>query len=323
MPSSLNEIITFICPKCNREYNMSKAQKLCHIRWCNKDELGNNVPKFKKINFQDIDWDKIQNEYNNSSSWDFVIKKLNISRNIIRYGKNNNLLSKNKKFYHTDETKKKLSEIKLTYFKNNPDKHIWKKNDKFISKPCEYVKELLHKENISFVEEYQPLDDRMFSIDIAFPNDKIGIEINGNQHYNNDGSLKDYYSTRHQLIENEGWKLYEIHYSLVYKNDFKDLLYKIINKLDVSVIYNNERKPNKNLICPICGNHKSYKADVCEKCYKNNQRKHLPSKEQLIQDITTMSMVSVGKKYDVSDNAVRKWCKSYDIYDLRKNKLGN
>lgn len=61
-----------------------------------------------------------------------------------------------------------------------------------------------------------PLDDRNFSIDIAFPDLKIGIEINGNQHYNPDGSLKAYYAERHNLIVEAGWKLMELHYSVAY-----------------------------------------------------------------------------------------------------------
>ena len=53
--------------------------------------------------------------------------------------------------------------------------------------------------------------DNASNIDIAFPDIKLGIEINGNQHYNSDGTLKDYYQERHNLIEEAGWKLLEVH----------------------------------------------------------------------------------------------------------------
>jgi hypothetical protein len=46
-----------------------------------------------------------------------------------------------------------------------------------------------------------------------------------------------------------------------------------------------------------------------------------PRKEVLIEEIKTTSFLQLGKKYGVSDNAVRKWAKSYGIYDLRKIKL--
>lgn len=38
-----------------------------------------------------------------------------------------------------------------------------------------------------------------------------------------------------------------------------------------------------------------------------------PSREQLKVDIRSMPMVRVGSKYLVSDNAVRKWCKNYNL----------
>jgi hypothetical protein len=37
-----------------------------------------------------------------------------------------------------------------------------------------------------------------------------------------------------------------------------------------------------------------------------------PSYEQLMADVRTMSMLAVGRKYGVSDNAVRKWIRWYE-----------
>ena len=77
------------------------------------------------------------------------------------------------------------------------------------------------KENdIDFVEEYRALQNRSFCIDIAFPYKKVGLEVNGNQHYNSDLTLKQYYQSRHSLLEAAGWKIFEIHCSLVYKEKF-------------------------------------------------------------------------------------------------------
>lgn len=41
--------------------------------------------------------------------------------------------------------------------------------------------------------------------------------------------------------------------------------------------------------------------------------KERPSKEQLAQEIDSMSFIALGKKYGVSDNAVRKWAKAYGL----------
>ena len=118
---------------------------------------------------------------------------------------------------------KKLKE----FFKNNPDKHPWKNNVKFKSVPCEFLKEKLKQKNIPFQAEFQPLQERFFSIDIAFPKIKCGIEVNGNQHYNKDGSLKEYYQNRHRLITDEGWTLIQLHYKLCYNDKYIDeILYK-------------------------------------------------------------------------------------------------
>lgn len=47
--------------------------------------------------------------------------------------------------------------------------------------------------------------------------------------------------------------------------------------------------------------------------------KDRPSKEELSELIKKMSFVKIGKMYNVSDNAIRKWCKSYDLPFKRKD----
>lgn len=52
----------------------------------------------------------------------------------------------------------------------------------------------------------------------------------------------------------------------------------------------------------------------CSSTRRENSREIAkPSKEQLSQDMADMSWVAMGKKYEVSDNAVRKWAKKYDL----------
>ena len=46
-----------------------------------------------------------------------------------------------------------------------------------------------------------------------------------------------------------------------------------------------------------------------------------PRKEVLLEEIKTTSFIQLGKKYGVSDNAVRKWAKDYGIYEQRMIKL--
>jgi endogenous inhibitor of DNA gyrase (YacG/DUF329 family) len=45
----------------------------------------------------------------------------------------------------------------------------------------------------------------------------------------------------------------------------------------------------------------------------SQRRVERPSKEQLRADIDSMSWLAIGRKYGVSDNAVRKWAKRYGL----------
>ena len=65
--------------------------------------------------------------------------------------------------------------------------------------------------------------------------------------------------------------------------------------------------------CLDCGNEICNDAIRCVDCYRINSRKvQRPSYEELITDKQSMSMVDIGKKYGVSDNAIRKWIKKYE-----------
>lgn len=61
-----------------------------------------------------------------------------------------------------------------------------------------------------------------------------------------------------------------------------------------------------------CGNIISYSATKCQNCSSKSQRKvDRPSLEQLELDITELGYCGTGRKYDVSDNSIRKWLKGY------------
>ncbi len=142
-----------------------------------------------------------------------------------------------KKQISKPEVREKISIRRVKFLKENPDKHPWKRSDKFKSKPCETLKKYLDTKGIKYVEEWQPLDDRFFSIDIAFPDIKLGIEVNGNQHYEKDGSLKEYYQNRHDLITAAGWTLIELHYSSCYNQTLIDELLTIKEQPDYTEFF--------------------------------------------------------------------------------------
>lgn len=61
-----------------------------------------------------------------------------------------------------------------------------------------------------------------------------------------------------------------------------------------------------------CGNPMSYRAKQCIICYENNIKNNdRPTIDTLITDIKKLGYRGTGKKYGVSDNAIRKWIKGY------------
>lgn len=80
---------------------------------------------------------------------------------------------------------------------------------------------------------------------------------------------------------------------------------------------------NKNPIkyyCKDCGAEISRRSTYCPKCaYIHAQKIERPSKEQLLNDFKELkSFTQVGNKYNVTDNAVRKWYNSYGIPNKSK-----
>lgn len=93
--------------------------------------------------------------------------------------------------HHDEKTKLKISKSRSEYLINHPAEHPWKRNTKFKSIPCEKFKDDLRKFGYVFEEEYTDKQwSHNYSIDIAFPEKKIGIEINGQQHYDKDRKFK-------------------------------------------------------------------------------------------------------------------------------------
>lgn len=72
-------------------------------------------------------------------------------------------------------------------------------------------------------------------------------------------------------------------------------------------------KPKHN-VCE-CGNKKLVKSKSCTKCNNSNyQMKKVPNRpslETLLQETSDLGFRATGRKYNVSDNCIRKWIKGY------------
>lgn len=272
------------------------------------------------IKVYNYNWDLIQKDHDDTGSITFVMNKYKLSRKVIETAINYGLFKKNiKRHKHSEETKRKLSEIRIKYLKNNPNKHFWKTKEKYKSKPCEYLKDFLRNNKISFVEEYSSFG-RNYSIDIAFPNEKIGLEINGNQHYNKDGSLRKYYKEREEYLVNIGWTLKQIHYSLVYNDEYrKKLLQFIHDKVDFDYsFYIKER-----MTCKICGKEIKDGQKICNSCKikENKQNKFNERVEKIINSKVNFKKfgwgVQISKILNMTSQASIRWIKKNmkDFYE--------
>ena len=81
--------------------------------------------------------------------------------------------------------------------------------------------------------------------------------------------------------------------------------------------YNIQLLPNtsiKESFCQKCGAVVYPDSVLCVDCSNKQQRTvERPDKDTLYQLLKENSFCAVGRMYGVSDNAIRKWCKAYDL----------
>jgi len=189
-------------------------------KFCNK-EFDNKRSKGQHESFCDLNPNK-RYSWNKGKSAKTDDRILKSKETFIRRYKNGEI--KFNPHIWTQEEKNNLSKKRKEWLMKNPDKHPWRNMKHNRSEPCEVLKDFLRKNSIQFIEEYNPkIQDHNYSLDIAFPDIKFAIEVNGNQHYNNDGSLNESSLYRHKLLEANGWKILELHYTKCYNFDISIL----------------------------------------------------------------------------------------------------
>ena len=69
-----------------------------------------------------------------------------------------------------------------------------------------------------------------------------------------------------------------------------------------------------NFTCPDCGAPVSKEGVRCITCARIFSRKvERPPREVLKEQIRTIPFTTLAKKYSVTDNTIRKWCKAYNL----------
>lgn len=247
-------------------------------------------------------------------------------------------------------TKDKISKGRKKFLKENPSKHNWSAYHKQETKPEKIFKEALLGLSISAIQYYMPPEnDRRYELDFAIPEQKIAFEINGNQHYGEDNNLLPYYEARHNYFVEKGWKIHEIHYSeclflnkcmelikncipmqqsyntsaqviahrplMKIKKEMFDLqVQDIVIRNRASLIWSKILLGEKDTRRKRSKKIKSNKPYIQKGIPKLNIRKVVrPCKDELLTLIWQQSTTKISKKYNVSDKAIDKWCRTYNI----------
>jgi len=101
------------------------------------------------------------------------------------------------------------------------------------------------------------------------------------------------------------------------------------NNLTIEEIRIEKQKVIKEIVlCDYCNkeikNTRSCKKFCSRDCYvlSNRERNNIPKVPELMEKFKELkSFLQVGKFYNVTDNSVRKWCKSYGIMEMIKTEI--
>lgn len=296
-----------ICEKCKLEF-FNNGSFIRHSNSCNlNDELIQLIINDYSIN--ELTTRQIKKKYGITFP---KLKNLFLHYNVdLRNLSSALLISKVEKYKHTLESKLSISKKRKEYLRLNPDKHPWKSNNKFRSNPCEKLKSILENMEVRYISEY-PVNGRNYSIDISFPEKMIAIEVNGNQHYNPDGTLKEYYQNRHNYLEKLGWKVHELHYTIPYSKGINKIISNILNDanhifdFDYDKFLEMRLLKSKSKTCN-CGKEILKSSKSCRKCSRKSEK--MPPIQDLVSDIKSLGYAGSGRKYKVSPTTIRRWSK--------------
>ena len=297
----------YICDKCSKEFD-KRHSLIGHKKSCGKTYIKKEIINYEcKYCYLTFDTGfKLGGHITNCK------KDPNYEEKLKRKKEKLSNVNKGKKL--SEETKNKISKSRKEYLLNNPDKVPYLLNhSRNESYPEKYFWEIFEKENIGIVKSYRI---GLYELDFSIPDKKIDIEIDGDQHYY-DTKILQSDIRRNEYLEKLGWDIIRIRWADYKKMDNKskeEYVIEILSYINGLII----KKPTIKIINKIknkcdCGDTINKRANKCKRCYQLSQRRvERPSLEELLLEIEENGYLSTGKKYGVSDNAIRKWIKNYE-----------
>lgn len=292
--------------------------KICKRDLVNQGGLGQHIPKCERLH---LIKDEIINLYVNEN---YSVRDLRnkfklqsgdiktVLGDKIRSLSEANKLARKKypeNYKHSEETKKRLRNIRLEFMKNNPEKTAWRlSNVSYPEKLCiEYIEKNGLDKKYSIVREYSVFP---YFVDFAFVNQMVAIEIDGSQHLLPERKESD--DKKDKLLNDLGWFVVRIS-----ENEIKNNIKEVFNK--ITSILNEKPKVNNFKIGMVVKPKKYQKKERNEFGFteleilsKFKQRKvERPPLSVLLEQTKEMGFPKTGKLYNVSENTIRKWIKAY------------
>ena len=208
-----------LCKYCNKECKNNNSL-------INHERLCKNNPDKKESNFKDynkkllLKVSKGTNQYIKAKNNGTVYSLSEESREKLSRS------SKGRK--HSEETKKRISEIRIKYLKEHPEKvpYLLNHYSKGDSYPEKYFEELFFKENIPLKKKKQI---GIYQLDFYNEDLMVYVEIDGDQHYL-DKRIVDSDIRRSKFLKDLGWKEFRIKWS-----DYQKLSYQDRNKIVLEI----------------------------------------------------------------------------------------
>ncbi|NBT49608.1 MAG: DUF559 domain-containing protein [Actinobacteria bacterium] len=175
-----------------------------------------------------------------------------------------------------------MREKRLEFMKNNPEKTAWRlSNVSYPEKLCiEYIEKNSLDKKYSIVREYSVFP---YFIDFAFVNEMVAVEIDGSQHLLPERKERD--DKKDKLLDDLGWLVIRVSEKEI-KTNIDEVFKQIL------LIFGFTEKQIQSI--------------------KSQRRVERPPIDELKKLIEKNGYRGTGKIFGISDNAIRKWLKSYN-----------
>jgi very-short-patch-repair endonuclease len=209
-------------------------------------------------------------------------------------------------------------EKRLKFMKENPDQTAWRKKN--LSYPEKLFIKLIKSNELDkrfSITRERPVFP--YFIDFAFDNVKVAVEIDGSQHELPNRKESD--NKKDELLKENNWRVYRITAKEIMREG-DEVIRRLNTFIDSDKIFENcgikiyktlkqqEREMLKKQ--KLIELHQNNGLTIKKKENCLSQRKvERPPFEQLEKEIKELGYSGVGRKYGVSDNAIRKWIKTY------------